>query len=92
MEEDGATSLRGQGADEHGGGVPVPRLRAVQRSAAVVEEWEGEVDELAPVKTTLEAKGAAAVVPVHLHSKVTAVGQLELWLMSRDGKWKREGR
>jgi hypothetical protein len=39
------------------------------------------------------------VVPVHLHSKVTPVGQLELWLMSRDGKqkWKlefnvREGR
>jgi hypothetical protein len=39
------------------------------------------------------------VVPVHLHSKVTPVGQLELWLFSRDGKqrWKlefnvREGR
>ena len=50
-------------------------------------------DELAPVRTTLEGKGAAGrVVPVHLHSKVTAVGQLELWLMSRDGKqrWKLE--
>ncbi len=75
--------------------------RRDDKAGAVVEEWEGQVDELAPIKTTLEAKGAAArqVVPVHLHSKVTPVGQLELWLFSRDGKqrWKleynvREGR
>ncbi len=70
-------------------------VRRDDASGAVVEEWEGQIDELAPVKTTLEAKGAAAggqVVPVHLHSKVTAVGQLELWLQSRDGKhrWKLE--
>ncbi len=31
-------------------------------------------------------------MPVHLHSKVTEVGQLELWLHRRDGKqrWKLE--
>ena len=59
----------------------------------------GQIDELAPVKTTLEGKAAGPIVPVHLHSKVTPVGQLELWLHSRDGKqkWKlefnvREGR
>ncbi len=75
--------------------------RRTDTAGTVVDEWEGQVDELAPIKTTLEAKGAAArqVVPVHLHSKVTPVGQLELWLFSRDGKqrWKleynvREGR
>jgi hypothetical protein len=70
-------------------------VRRDDASGTVVEEWEGQIDELAPVKTTLEAKGTAAggnVVPVHLHSKVTAVGQLELWLQSRDGKhrWKLE--
>jgi hypothetical protein len=70
-------------------------VRRDDTSGTVVEEWEGQIDELSPVKTTLEAKGAAAggqVVPVHLHSKVTAVGQLELWLQSRDGKhrWKLE--
>ena len=70
-------------------------VRRDDGAGVVVEEWEGQIDELAPVKTTLEAKGAAAggqVVPVHLHSKVTAVGQLELWLQSRDGKhrWKLE--
>jgi hypothetical protein len=70
-------------------------VRREDAAGTVVEEWEDQIDELAPVKTTLEAKGGAAgaaVVPVHLHSKVTAVGQLELWLMSRDGKqkWKLE--
>ena len=76
-------------------------VRRDDRAGAVVDEWEGQVDELAPIRTTLEAKGAAArqVVPVHLHSKVTEVGQLEVWCHSRDGKqrWKlefnvREGR
>ena len=70
-------------------------VRRDDTGGTVVEDWQGQIDELAPVKTTLEAKGAAAggqVVPVHLHSKVTAVGQLELWLQSRDGKqkWKLE--
>ncbi|MBY0457013.1 MAG: Hsp70 family protein, partial [Gemmataceae bacterium] len=70
-------------------------LRRDDQAGAVVEEWEGQAEELSPVKTTLEAKSGAAggsVVPVHLHSKVTAVGQLELWLQSRDGqsRWKLE--
>jgi len=75
-------------------------VRRDDSAGTVVEDWEGQIDELAPVRTTLEGKGAAGRgVPVHLHSKVTPVGQLELWLMSRDGKqkWKlefnvREGR
>jgi len=76
-------------------------VRRDDTTGTVVDDWEGQIDELAPVRTTLEAKGATArqVVPVHLHSKVTPVGQLELWLLSRDGKqrWKlefnvREGR
>jgi len=70
-------------------------VRRDDTSGTVVEDWQGQIDELSPVKTTLEAKDAAvggAVVPVHLHSKVTTVGQLELWLQSRDGKqrWKLE--
>jgi hypothetical protein len=68
-------------------------VRREDAAGAVVEEWEGQIDELAPVRTTLEGKGGGGrVVPVHLHSKVTPVGQLELWLLSRDGKqrWKLE--
>jgi hypothetical protein len=66
----------------------------------LVEEWEGQIDELAPVRVTLDGKAnVGRAVPVHLHSKVTEVGQLELWCRSKDGKqkWKlefnvREGR
>lgn len=68
-------------------------VRRDDMAGTVVEEWEGQIDELAPVKTTLEGKaGTGRVVPVHLHSRVTPVGQLELSLMSRDGKqkWKLE--
>jgi hypothetical protein len=68
----------------------------VRRSDAVgtlVEDWEGQIDELAPLATTLEAPGKEGqTVPVHLESKVTEVGTLELWCLSRDGKkrWKLE--
>jgi hypothetical protein len=68
----------------------------VRREDAVgmlVEEWENEIEELNPLTTTLETTGRqAAIVPVHLHSKVTEVGTLELWCISRDGKqrWKLE--
>ncbi len=74
--------------------------RREDKAGAVLEEWEGEMEELSPVRANLEGKAnAGRVVPVHLHSKVTEVGQLELWCLSRDGKqrWKleynvREGR
>jgi len=59
----------------------------------LVEEWEGQIDELDPLATTLEAPGnEGRMVPVHLHSKVTEVGTLELWCLSRDNKqrWKLE--
>jgi hypothetical protein len=59
----------------------------------LVEEWEGQIDELSPLEMTLEAPGKEGrTVPVHLHSKVTEVGTLELWCLSRDGKdrWKLE--
>jgi hypothetical protein len=69
---------------------------SVRRSDSVgtlVEEWEGQIDLLSPVTTTLEAGGKeGATIPVHLHTKVTEVGTLELWCISRDGKnrWKLE--
>jgi molecular chaperone DnaK (HSP70) len=59
----------------------------------LVEEWEGQIDELSPVATTLEAPGTEGrMVPVHLHSKMTEIGTLELSCLSRDGKqrWKLE--
>src|SRR5262249_56502223 len=44
-------------------------VRRDDGAGTVVEEWQGQIDELAPVKATLEAKGTGRVVPVHLHSK-----------------------
>ena len=66
--------------------------RADDAAGTVVEEWEGDIEEMAPVAATLEAGGQAQYVPVHLHSKVTETGTLELWCISRDGKqrWKLE--
>jgi hypothetical protein len=60
----------------------------------LVEDWQDTVDELAPVATKLDAAGAPSgrVVPVHLHSRVTELGLLELSCRSRDGteSWKLE--
>jgi hypothetical protein len=67
--------------------------RREDKAGTVVDEWEGQIEELAPVRVTLEGKVThGRVVPVHLHSKVTEVGLLELWCYARDGKqkWKLE--
>jgi hypothetical protein len=57
----------------------------------VVEDWHDQIEELSPLSTTLEG-AQSRTIPVHLHSKVTEVGTLELWCLSRDGKqrWKLE--
>lgn len=66
-------------------------VRRQDAPGTLLEEWEQEVEELSPVATKLEGQGNR-VVPVHLHTKVTEVGQLELWCFSREGKerWKLE--
>jgi len=59
----------------------------------LVEEWDDEIEELNPLSTTLEAPDKAGqMVPVHVESKVTEIGTLELWCLSRDNKqrWKLE--
>jgi hypothetical protein len=70
-------------------------VRQADVIGTIVEEWEGEVEELPPISTTLEAQSGQTegqAVPVHLHSRVTEVGTLELSCLSRDGKkrWKLE--
>jgi hypothetical protein len=68
-------------------------VRRQDTAGTLVEDWEGQIDELDPVAVTLEPKpGLSGTVPVHLHAKVTEVGQLELSCLSRDGKhkWKLE--
>lgn len=58
---------------------------------ATIEDWQDEIEELGVVSTTMIGENRR-VVPVHLHTKVTEVGQLELWCYSRDSqeRWKLE--
>jgi hypothetical protein len=59
----------------------------------VVEDWSDAIEELAPLRQVLEpAESDEGVIPVHLHSRVTEVGTLELSCRSRDGRrsWKLE--
>ncbi len=68
-------------------------VRRQDAAGILVEDWEGQAEELQPISVTLPEKaGVGRSVPVHLHAKVTEVGQLELSCISRDGKhkWKLE--
>jgi molecular chaperone DnaK (HSP70) len=69
-------------------------VRKGDTPGTILEDWEDEpIEELDPLETTLEAPNQEGqTVPVHLHSKVTEVGTLELSCISRDGKkqWKLE--
>ena len=58
---------------------------------SLVEEWGDELQELSPLEVTLTLPGEEDTVsPVRLESRVTEVGALELWCVSRDGqhRWK----
>jgi hypothetical protein len=59
----------------------------------LVDSWEDDITELPPIETTLEWEGQeGTAVPVRLEARVTEVGVLELWCVSRDGtrRWKLE--
>ncbi|MFO0928922.1 MAG: Hsp70 family protein [Gemmataceae bacterium] len=99
MEEGTATDVPGQ---EFGLVVGAPAefrflsstVRRDDSVGTLLDEWETEIEEMTPMQATLDAQttGKGQIVPVHLHSKVTEVGTLELWCISRDGKqrWKLE--
>jgi len=70
-------------------------VRRGDTAGVILEEYDGEIEQLSPLTTTLTASGKdkqGRSVPVHLHSKVTEIGTLELWFYGRDGKdqWKLE--
>ena len=48
----------------------------------VVEDWEGEIEEITTLETSLEGE-PGTILPVTLNIKVTEVGTLELWCVSR---------
>jgi len=59
----------------------------------LIEDWGDEIQELSPLEVTLKIDGQEdTVMPVRLESRVTELGTLELWCVSRDGqhRWKLE--
>jgi hypothetical protein len=66
-------------------------MRHDHELSTVVEDWEGQIQAIAEIQTTLDGE-LGSVIPVTLEIRVTEVGILELWCVSReDGRrWKLE--
>ena len=69
--------------------------RKQDQAGEIVEDWSGEIEEVATMETQLDATDTEAgetIIPVWLQSKVTEIGTLELWCVARDGdrRWKLE--
>jgi hypothetical protein len=69
-------------------------VRKQDQIGGLVEDWGAdEIQELSPLEVTLKVDGQEeTVLPVRLESRVTEIGTLELWGVSRDGqqRWKLE--
>ena len=66
-------------------------IRKQDAVGALLEDWGDELQELSPLEVTLRMDGQhGAVVPVRLETRVTEVGTLEVWCVTRDGtnRWK----
>jgi hypothetical protein len=69
--------------------------RKHDRVGEQVEDWSGEIEEVANLETRLPATAGETggmIIPVWLESRVTEVGTLELWCVARDEdrRWKLE--
>jgi hypothetical protein len=68
-------------------------LRKQDHVGSLLEDWGDDIEELSPLEVTLELDGQqGTVVPVRLETRVTELGTLEVWCVSRDGtrRWKLE--
>ena len=68
-------------------------VRKQDRVGDLTENWADDIEELSPLEVTLNIDGQqGTVLPVRLESRVTEIGTLEVWCVSRDGaqRWKLE--
>jgi hypothetical protein len=68
-------------------------IRKQDHVGSLLEDWGDDLDELGPPEVTLTLDGQqGTVVPVRLATRVTEIGTLEVWCVSRDAKqrWKLE--
>jgi Hsp70 protein len=68
-------------------------VRKQDQVGNLLEDWGEEIEELSPLEVTLKLDGQeGSALPVRLETRVTEVGTLEVWCVSRDGghRWKLE--
>jgi len=68
-------------------------VRKQDQVGSMLEDWGADVEELSPLEVTLKLDGQqGTVVPVRIETRITELGTLEVWCVSRDGaeRWKLE--
>jgi len=67
-------------------------VRKQDQVGSLLEDWGDDIEERSPLEVTLNLDGQLGkVVPVRLETRVTELGTLEVWCVSRDGhRWKLE--
>jgi hypothetical protein len=68
-------------------------VRKQDRVGSLLEDWGADIEELSPLEVTLKLDGRqGTVVPVRIETRITELGTLEVWCVSRDGaeRWKLE--
>lgn len=68
-------------------------IRKTDRIGDMIEDWGQQIEEMTPMEVTLELEGEQErLIPVRLEVKMTEVGTLELWCVTRDGqnRWRLE--
>ena len=66
-------------------------VRTEDAVGTLLEDWEDEIEPITTIETTLEGDNGTAI-PVSIQIKLTEIGTLELWCVSRqdDRRWKLE--
>jgi hypothetical protein len=70
----------------------VSNLRIDDPAGTLLEDWHGEIENLTTIEATLEGE-SGRVIPVTLDVKLTEIGTLELWCVSKQDnnqRWKLE--
>ena len=67
-------------------------VRKQDQVGTLLEDWGDDIEERSPLQVTLRLDGQLGkIVPVRLETRVTELGTLEVWCVSRDGqRWKLE--
>ncbi len=68
-------------------------IRKQDHVGDLLHDWGSDIEEMSPLEVTLTLEGQqGSILPVRLQTRVTEIGTLELWCVSRDQtrRWKLE--